>query len=304
MPSAIGRPTSLDSSIARPISRGHSVSSVSSRTTTPGFTSGVNSSISSANKSQNYPPLNDFTDDPFKDYRYEDPFNIVDPFSDDDRESTSTLPARTKPDGSPAHFDPFVEGGTNSTLGETTSSFPPDDLFSNDPFFSTSASQSSHSSSQKTPGPPASDAFGDSFADPFFSQNSSNGVSSAKNDDPFKALSSNGFGEPFSFSTNNQSSDNKFGDDNFSSVFSAFDAKSANGKLDLTKMSTSVKPSTRPNGVVQGTVPSEDEQLAWAAVESLKLENEQKLKEKQEREDLELALKLSQQGETSFPVKW
>lgn len=27
--------------------------------------------------------LSDFVDDPFKDYRYEDPFNIEDPFADE-----------------------------------------------------------------------------------------------------------------------------------------------------------------------------------------------------------------------------
>ncbi|XP_058451145.1 epidermal growth factor receptor substrate 15-like 1 isoform X2 [Malaya genurostris] len=32
----------------------------------------------------------DFVDDPFKDYRYEDPFNIADPFADDDADGTST----------------------------------------------------------------------------------------------------------------------------------------------------------------------------------------------------------------------
>lgn len=291
------------------MSRGNSASSVSSRTTTPGVSnsmSGVNSSISStntANNSSQHPPLNDFTDDPFKDYRYEDPFNIVDPFSDDDRGSTGTLPARTKPDGSPAHFDPFLEGGSTSS-----SSFPPDDMFSSDPFFSTSVSQSSNFNSQKKVST-SSTAFGDSFGDPFFSQNSStNGVSTpVKNDDPFKSLSSNGFGDPFSFSTNNQSSENKFADDNFNSMFSAFDAISANGKSDYL---TSTKPlASKHNGVSQGStaVPSEDEQLAWAAIESLKLENElkekQKVTDKQEREDLELALKLSQQSD-SFPVKW
>ncbi|XP_065088849.1 epidermal growth factor receptor substrate 15-like 1 isoform X2 [Ochlerotatus camptorhynchus] len=34
------------------------------------------------------PTAVDFTDDPFKDYRYEDPFNIVDPFGDDDGASS------------------------------------------------------------------------------------------------------------------------------------------------------------------------------------------------------------------------
>lgn len=31
----------------------------------------------------------DFKDDPFKDYRYEDPFSIKDPFADDDEEGES-----------------------------------------------------------------------------------------------------------------------------------------------------------------------------------------------------------------------
>lgn len=30
----------------------------------------------------------DFTDDPFRDYRYEDPFNISDPFDEDDEDTT------------------------------------------------------------------------------------------------------------------------------------------------------------------------------------------------------------------------
>lgn len=41
----------------------------------------------------------DFTEDPFRDYRYEDPFNIADPFDD-------TLPVRMTPEGS-SKLDPF-----------------------------------------------------------------------------------------------------------------------------------------------------------------------------------------------------
>lgn len=34
----------------------------------------------------------DFNDDPFKDYRYEDPFNIKDPFADDEDQYFSADP--------------------------------------------------------------------------------------------------------------------------------------------------------------------------------------------------------------------
>lgn len=45
----------------------------------------------------------DFPEDPFKDYRYEDPFNIGDPFSDENDNQTTTIvtPISTK------HRDPF-----------------------------------------------------------------------------------------------------------------------------------------------------------------------------------------------------
>lgn len=40
-------------------------------------------------------------------------------------------------------------------------------------------------------------------------------------------------------------------------------------------------------------VPPEDEQLAWAAKESLRLEEDRKKRQKQEEADLALAIKLS-----------
>ncbi|KAI5693118.1 hypothetical protein M8J75_009008 [Diaphorina citri] len=305
------------------------------------------------------PPLTDFADDPFKDYRYEDPFNFVDPFSDDDVRSAGTptgLPVRTNPDGSPG-FNPFTEAAPSvSSVGDgRTSAVPPDDMFSNDPFFSASAlSQSSNTNNQSSTNASKRErsAVGASFSDPFFSPSAS-----GANGDPFR--SNNGFGDPFSFSTNNQSasvvnkfsdesfspnkfgdsfsssgsanSGNKFADDNFSAMFSSsiFDSEKpsstdgkfkSNGNVGLSSTSgkpltgstttsngtgTAGKPSigSTSNGGLGTTLPSESEQLAWAAVESLKLETEAQRKADQEKADLELALKLSQQGD-SFPVKW
>lgn len=254
------------------------------------------------------------------------------------------MPARTNPDGkSPSGFDPFSEtrvvqattlpsrGTMSHSLYNSSSFLAETDTFSNDPFF---AKPPSHKpTSGRTSAPPLSTPFskgsgGSSFADPFFSQ-SSNGfnddpftkvpatsTSSLNNgEDPFKSVSSNnGFsGDPFSFSTNNQSNttSNKFGDDSFNSVFgsSVFDAKTSKFGTETTKLdssSNSIKPLTGSAAKTNGSqaLPSEDEQLAWAALESLKLETEQKLKDSQEKADLEMALKLSQQGGDSFPVKW
>ncbi|KAL1448849.1 hypothetical protein WDU94_000103 [Cyamophila willieti] len=374
--SIIGRPSSTSQFaspliIGRPTPGGGQASSWGANST-PGGASSNTSTL---------PPLTDFTDDPFKDYRYEDPFNIVDPFSDDD------LPARTNPDGGSAHFDPFVEsgrasagipattlpsrgpgagaGGMTQSLSHSSSFLTETDMFSNDPFFSSPAK--SQSKSGRTSAPPLSNSRSlSSFTtDPFFSQSSTNGFRS----DPFQSTGAatsvnNGFaGDPFSFSTNNQSSSqskfmdsfshtsasNKFGDDNFSSpnkfgdednfagfadsfshtnnatgaavsnkfsddnfntktgtdslhtLFSGEQASVFTSSETKSSLSMSTKPSTKLNGG-GSELPSEDEQMKWAALESLKLENEQKRKESQEKADLELAMKLSQ-GD-SFPVNW
>ncbi|XP_029157988.1 epidermal growth factor receptor substrate 15-like 1 isoform X2 [Nylanderia fulva] len=71
--------------------------------------------------------LSDFTEDPFRDYRYEDPFNIADPFAD---ETTEDLNANK--DGVDQHqtrTDQLFDFGTNKNVkaafdGDFTSTFP------------------------------------------------------------------------------------------------------------------------------------------------------------------------------------
>ncbi|XP_076658401.1 epidermal growth factor receptor pathway substrate 15 isoform X2 [Halictus rubicundus] len=56
-----------------------------------------------------YPKLPDFTEDPFRDYRYEDPFNIADPFADDSEDFNANKNNET------SKVDPF-SCGTSSVL--------------------------------------------------------------------------------------------------------------------------------------------------------------------------------------------
>ncbi|XP_078036718.1 epidermal growth factor receptor pathway substrate 15 isoform X1 [Augochlora pura] len=56
-----------------------------------------------------HPKLPDFTEDPFRDYRYEDPFNIADPFADDAEDINANKSTET------GKIDPF-SCGTSSVL--------------------------------------------------------------------------------------------------------------------------------------------------------------------------------------------
>lgn len=68
----------------------------------------------------------DFTDDPFRDYRYEDPFNIADPFDDEPsgKNSTDNLDAfgfSAFKDTKSKSADPFGLGGRQSVPLPSTS---------------------------------------------------------------------------------------------------------------------------------------------------------------------------------------
>ncbi|XP_058815246.1 epidermal growth factor receptor substrate 15-like 1 isoform X2 [Topomyia yanbarensis] len=106
----------------------------------------------------------DFVEDPFKDYRYEDPFNIADPFADDDADGTSTE-------------DPF--SSDSNTLSINRSASPKksttgkelDDLFCdarNNNFLFNSSSTGFKPSTGSDPKKPSTgdpfDAFNDNFS--------------------------------------------------------------------------------------------------------------------------------------------
>lgn len=166
----------------------------------------------------------DFTDDPFKNYRYEDPFNIADPF-DDEPSDTSTISA------------------TPAAATATTTSKSADNL----------------------------DAFG--FA---------TFITNAKATlDPF---ASSGLGGrqsvPLPTST------------------SAFSLPPPNSAL-----SGRASAPLDPFAAAKPNLPPEDQQLAWAAAESLRLEEARKKRQLQEQADLEYAIALSKQDATSSSSK-
>lgn len=63
----------------------------------------------------------DFTDDPFRDYRYEDPFNIVDPFADDNIDSSSKTTTNIG-NLTTSNFDPFGMSTLSVPSSETNRS--------------------------------------------------------------------------------------------------------------------------------------------------------------------------------------
>ncbi|XP_076386139.1 epidermal growth factor receptor pathway substrate 15 isoform X3 [Megachile rotundata] len=72
-----------------------------------------------------YPKLPDFTEDPFRDYRYEDPFNIADPFADDAEDLNANKSKET------GKVDPFGYGTTSIPPRENSFSKSFDADFSN-----------------------------------------------------------------------------------------------------------------------------------------------------------------------------
>uniref|UniRef100_A0A1B6FIV6 Epidermal growth factor receptor substrate 15-like 1 n=1 Tax=Cuerna arida TaxID=1464854 RepID=A0A1B6FIV6_9HEMI len=142
-------------------------------------------------------PRLDFTEDPFRDYRYEDPFNFVDPF--DDTDNSSPAPTRSS-----TQLDPFGM------------EIPPP-------------------SGKKAPACPTQlDAFGMEVPSP------------------------------------------------------SGDKASVNGKITPIIGKSAINGKNTPS-----PLPSEDQQLAWAAAESLRLEEERRRQAEREKADLELALALS-----------
>lgn len=60
----------------------------------------------------------EFTDDPFRDYRYEDPFNIADPFAEDNTPQTITTNANKQQNN---NLDPFGMSLTGFGFESSTS---------------------------------------------------------------------------------------------------------------------------------------------------------------------------------------
>jgi len=197
----------------------------------------------------------EFTEDPFRNYRYEDPFNIADPFSDEDNGNQADKGGGLDPFGMATSRSPSRDGDARFSRPLA------DDLFDDD-FAQTECIQvGSKNKADRT-------AVLDDL---------SNNNSKSEKVDPFRVISEQ---------------KKAFGDvpSNKDSKKHCFWSKQSSGNNSLKKKSSLFSHKTL-NGA--GGALSEDQQLSWAARESLRLEEERKQRQAQENADLALALELS-----------
>ncbi|XP_018400380.1 PREDICTED: epidermal growth factor receptor substrate 15-like 1 isoform X2 [Cyphomyrmex costatus] len=221
------------------------------------------------------PKLSDFTEDPFRDYRYEDPFNITDPFADE----TEDLNANENK-------------GTNKT----------------DPFGFESISAFS---SKNTPAKIFDNNFSNTFplAKAKAEKNNANDTNSASKFDvdfgkAFSIDNKNVQDVDFSQAFANVKSRTI----NLDEAFSTKDTKTtAKHELNIMRISKSNityndEKLTKNFGKIWNgnniSNLSEEEQLAWAEKQSIKAEEERLRRKEKEDAELALALELSKQGKS------
>lgn len=220
------------------------------------------------------PKLADFTEDPFRDYRYEDPFNITDPFVDETEDLNANENNKEKYKTDPFGFETICAFSSKNTSIKVF-----DNDFSNT-FFAKAKAERSNTND-------ASDAnkFDVDFGKAFSADN--------------KNVQDIDFSQAFA--------NVKARTVNLDEAFSTKDVKTAaKNELDVIRTSksniiynneklTNFGKMWNGNNIANL---SEEEQLAWAEKQSIKAE-EDRLKRK-EKEDAELAfaLELSKQGKS------
>ncbi|XP_043796003.1 epidermal growth factor receptor substrate 15-like 1 isoform X2 [Apis laboriosa] len=228
----------------RPTSRTHTVSTVTSK-------------------------LPDFTEDPFRDYRYEDLFNIADPFADDTEDFNAN-----KNETTAGNVDPFSYGTISalSRKNSFTKNFDTD--FSNTLSFTKNKIDKDNAK------------FDTDFVKAFSDDNRN--IKTIESD-AFSNIKIKTIDIDEAFSTKNEKSTKRHGQDlahnkSKSSSFNDKKSKSEIGKI--------------WNGSNTPLTLSEEEQFVWASQQSLKTEEERRRRKKQEEAELALALELSKQDKS------
>lgn len=197
------------------------------------------SPVSVSSTTQNRYASFEFTEDPFKNYRYDDLFNIADPFEDDNagldknknQSRTSTTGGKTDPFGFQTD-DLAYETPIGADAKSFEAKFPKIDAFDSDFTFGNDPFSSPLKSAEKVNG----------NSDSFFSSKNLFSDKNSNKSDPF----------------------------------------------------ASKKPQAPVSTVLDGkNMVAEDLQMYWAAQESLRLEEERRKQEAQEKADFEYALALS-----------
>ncbi|KAK3927147.1 Epidermal growth factor receptor substrate 15-like 1 [Frankliniella fusca] len=237
-------------------------SSELSRVSTPSRTAPSPGSVTSTSASESthrYAAF-EFTEDPFRNYRYEDPFNIADPFDED-------------ANGNGVGSSPGNKSGPVDPFGFASS--PVTDKFSQplreDPLFG--------------------DDFGDSFHNnkKQMSKNvddmSNNNMKSPKSDIHSRSLTEKISKEKKHFWTKDNHQQTKTKDKEPSFLSGKFFRKNASHNGSDSSGAPAPAPAT--------AAAFEDQQLSWAAAESMRMEEERRRRQEQENADLALALALS-----------
>ncbi|CAL7940264.1 unnamed protein product [Xylocopa violacea] len=212
-----------------------------------------------------YPKLPDFTEDPFRDYRYEDPFNIPDPFADDTEDVNAN-----KGETTAGKVNPFGYGTTSIVSNKNSFAKSFDTDFSNT--FSLTKNKVEKDNAK----------FDTDFVKAF--SNDNRNIKSIETD-AFSNTKTKTIDIDEAFSTKNEKSARRHGQDlaHNRSKANFNDKKSKNemGKI--------------WNGNNTPLTLSEEEQFVWASQQSLKTEEERRRRKQQEEAELALALELSKQ---------
>ncbi|XP_014484049.1 PREDICTED: epidermal growth factor receptor substrate 15-like 1 isoform X2 [Dinoponera quadriceps] len=216
------------------------------------------------------PKLSDFTEDPFRDYRYEDPFNITDPFAEDETEDAN---ANKSSDGADK-TDPFGFGTISAFSGKNSLAKASDSDFSNTfPLVKTKIEKSAATANK----------FDADFGKAFAVDNRNAQIIETDFSNAFANVKAKTF--------------------DLDEAFSAKGAKTVTKhELDVSKIKTAYNDGKLANDFGKMwngnnvTDLSEEEQLAWAEKQSLKTEQERLRRKEKEDADLALAIELSRQG--------
>lgn len=211
----------------------------------------------------------EFTEDPFKNYRYDDLFNIVDPFEEDngnvEKEPSTTAAAAT----------------TTTTTTMTTKAFG---FESDDLAYETPIGIDTESFESKFPKIDAFDAAFSFGSDPFSSDVSKENKI---------------YGNTVNIFSNKKKN---VSDKNLNNINSdPFDLK----KTEVTKLENSLATDDffgrqKCSSSLDKSLPGEDYQLCWAEQESLKMEEERLKQEAQEKADLEYAIAVSKKDSNTL----
>ncbi|XP_077275160.1 epidermal growth factor receptor pathway substrate 15 isoform X4 [Temnothorax americanus] len=240
------------------------------------------------------PKLSDFTEDPFRDYRYEDPFNITDPFADEAEDLNANK--RSSSGGSSSSSSSSSNRGTEKTdpFGfETRSAFSSKNtlakVFDND-FSSTFPLAKAKAERNTTSDTSSASKFDVDFGKAFSAAN--------KNVRDIEADFSQAFANVKAKTIN---LDEAFASKDAKAVARQHDADVAHAFKSTVIYNDDEKLADSFGKMWNGTnitTLSEDEQLAWAEKQSIKAEEERLRRKEKEDAELALALELSKRGKS------